>query len=324
MLCPHWKAATYWARYHSLTPRHGRRKSLSPVHRPSGVLQCTSRTPSPSRSRAQADFGPEGSTVRWIRPCRPPTRPYPRHSSVSTVAPSRQVPSMTSSSSAPPADARTSRRTSPESRPTAPATGGRSLAKLPWPRRRSARRRGGSAGSGCRTPFFPRVDVALVGLDHGVAQRVAVQAQGGVVLEPVPQLEQVLAVAAQLAGHPGRRLGLGDAAEDQQQLRRRPADAPQGRAGEGVEDAAAAAALEVDHRVAMAAVDAEAVGGPAPRAGQAVGVQQLDEPLVAGVLVHQVDQGEVHRRASRSPGATSSTGPPPKLTVKGPSTGSAS
>src|SRR5262245_32660318 len=122
------------------------------------------------------------------------------------VVPSRHVSSTTSSSSAPPAESRTSRRTSPESRPTTPATGGRSLAKVPWPRRRLARRRGGSSGSGCGTPFFPRVDVALVGLDHGVAQRVAVQAQGGVVLEPVPQLEQVLAVAAQLAGHPGRRL----------------------------------------------------------------------------------------------------------------------
>jgi hypothetical protein len=64
-------------------------------------------------------------------------------------------------------------------------------------------------------PFFPRVDVGLVGLDHGIIQRVAVQPHHGVVLEPVPQLEQVLAVAAQLAGH--LRCGgcLSDAAEDQ-------------------------------------------------------------------------------------------------------------
>ena len=96
-------------------------------------------------------------------------------------------------------------------------------------------------------------------------------------LEPVPQLQQVLAVAAQLAGQLGRGGRLGDAAEDQQQLGRRPPDALQGRAGEGVEDAAAVAALVVEDRVAVAAVDAQAVAGAAARAGQAVGVEQLDE-----------------------------------------------
>src|SRR5262245_52594872 len=111
---------------------------------------------------------------------------------------------MTSSSSAPPADSRTSRWTSPESRPTTPATGGRSLAKVPWPRRRWARRRGGSSGSTCGRPFFPRVDVAFVGLDHLIAQRVAVQPRRGVVLEAVSQLQEVLAVALQLVRHPGR------------------------------------------------------------------------------------------------------------------------
>jgi hypothetical protein len=144
-------------------------------------------------------------------------------------------------------------------------------------------------------PFFPRVDVRLIGLDHLIVQRVAVQPQPSVVLEAVPQLEQVLAVAAQLAGQLGRRGRLGHPAEDQQELGRRPPDALQGRRGEGVEDAAAVAALVVDHRVAMPAVDAQAVARAAARAGQAVGVEQGDESGVAGMLVHQVDQGEVHR-----------------------------
>ena len=180
-------------------------------------------------------------------------------------------------------------------------------------------------------PFFPRVDVGLVGLDHRVAQRVAVQPQQGVALEPMPQLQQVLAVAAQLAGHLGRGGRIGDAPEDQQQLGRGPPDALQGRPGEGVEDAAAVAALVVDHRVAMAAVDAEAVGGAAAGAGQPVGVQQGEQPLVAGVPVHQVDQGEVHRHTSRSTWVIGSAGGVPPLDqepamgpiVKGPSTSSA-
>jgi hypothetical protein len=53
---------------HLLTPRNGRRKLRRPVHVPSIVLQCTSRTPSPSASIAQVDLGPEWSTVTCTRP----------------------------------------------------------------------------------------------------------------------------------------------------------------------------------------------------------------------------------------------------------------
>src|SRR3954447_26299110 len=127
MLWPHSNIATYCDTHHLLTPRNGRRKFRSPVHVPSIVLQCTSRTPSPSASIAQVLRGPEWSTVTWIRSCRPPTRLYPHHSSVLTVAPERHDPSTNSPSSSALADSTTSRRISPDSRPTTPATGGRSL-----------------------------------------------------------------------------------------------------------------------------------------------------------------------------------------------------
>jgi len=172
-------------------------------------------------------------------------------------------------------------------------------------------------------PFFPRVDVALVGLDHRVPQGVAIEEPKGVLLEPMPQPQEVLAVAAQLAGEPRRGGGLGDAAEDQQELGRRPPDAVQGRPGEGVEDAAARAALVIDEGVAMAAVDAEAFPFAASRAGEPVGVEEGDELVVAGVLVHQVGQGEVHRRGSRPLRAVTSIELPADSNVKRPSTGSA-
>src|SRR5215469_17699531 len=111
----------------------------------------------------------------------------PFHSSVFTVAPSRHALSTTSSSSTLLAVSMTSSRTSPDSRPTTPAIGGRSVAKVPWPRRLLARRRGGSSGSSCGMPFFPRVLVHLIGLDHRVVQRVAVQTDAGALLESVPQ-----------------------------------------------------------------------------------------------------------------------------------------
>ena len=97
-------------------------------------------------------------------------------------------------------------------------------------------------------PFFPRVLVHLIGLDHRVIQRVAVQPDPSVLLEAVPQLQEVLAVAAQLAGHLCRGLARGDAAEDQEDLggaAMRPLeDGP----GPGVEDTAAGAALIVQDR----------------------------------------------------------------------------
>src|SRR5215467_4444415 len=140
----------------------------------------------------------------------------PFYSSVFTAVPSRHAASITSSSSTMLAVSITSSRTSPDSRPTTPATGGRSVSKVPWPLRLLARRRGGSSGSACGMPFFPRVLVHLVGLDHLVAQRVAVQADAGSLLQAVPQGQQLLAIAAQLARHLRRGGALGDPTEDHQ------------------------------------------------------------------------------------------------------------
>src|SRR5262249_20606547 len=188
----------------------------------------------------------------------------------------------------------TSNRTSPDSRPTTPAIGGRSVSKVPWPLRLLARRRGGSSGSACGMPFFPRVLIHLVGLDHLVAQRVAVQADPGALLESVPQGQQLLAIAAQLARHPGPGGALSDPAEDHQELCGAAMGPLQGGRREGVEDPATRTALEVHQGGAMTAVDPQALPLPAARAGQAVRVEQFGEFGVAGVLVQIIDQGEVH------------------------------
>jgi hypothetical protein len=112
-------------------------------------------------------------------------------------------------------------------------------------------------------PFFPRVLVHLVGLDHGVAQRVAVQPEPGPLLEAVPQLSEVLAIAAQLASHLGRGLARRDAAEDQHQLRGAAVGPLQDSPGPGVEDAAAVTAPVIQDRLAVAVVDPQASPLPA-------------------------------------------------------------
>src|SRR3954464_9846502 len=152
----------------------------------------------------------------------------------------------------------TPRRTSPDSRPTTPAIGGRSVSKVPWPRRLLARRRGGSSGSSCGTPFFPRVLVHLVGLAHAVSQRVAVQPDPGALLEPVPEDQQLLAIAAQLARQLRRGGASGDPAEDHHESRGATMGPVQKGPGIGIEDPAAAVALVVHQGCAMAAVDPQA------------------------------------------------------------------
>src|SRR3954453_8265258 len=107
----------------------------------------------------------------------------------------------------------TSSRTSPDSRPTTPAIGGRSVSKVPWPLRLLARRLGGSSGSSCGIPFFPRVLVHLIGLGLVVRQRRVVGGGQRAGPDLMPQPEQVLAADADLAGELRGGLSLGDAAE---------------------------------------------------------------------------------------------------------------
>jgi hypothetical protein len=188
----------------------------------------------------------------------------------------------------------TLRRIAPLSRPTTPQTGGRSFSHVPCPGRALARRRGGSSGSVCGTPFFPRILVGLVGLQHRIIQRQDVAVAGGEVLESMSQSQQLRAVAVQFAGQSGGGDPWGEAAEDQDRLAGPALGAVQGRAGEGVEDPTAVAAAEVQDRGAAPAMDGHAVVSMAARAGHAVGVQPGDELVIARLFIHQADDREVH------------------------------
>jgi hypothetical protein len=116
----------------------------------------------------------------------------------------------------------------------------------------------------------------------------------GEILEPVPQVQEFRAVAAQLAGQLGGGDALGEAADDQDQFPGPALDAVQGRAGKGVEDAVAVAAAEVEHRVAAPTMDDHAVVLMAAGVGHAVGVQPVDELGIARRFIHQVGDRKVH------------------------------
>jgi hypothetical protein len=164
-----------------------------------------------------------------------------------------------------------------------------------------ARRRGGSSGSRCGSPFFPRVLVRLVRLDVAVLQGVEVAEPVGQVLELVAELQEFEPIAPQLAGQPRRRRALGEAAEDQQQRDRPPLRALQRRAGEGIEDASTRPAAIVEDRGTVASVDGGRVGAMTARTGQALGMQPPDQLVVARLFVHQFGDRKVHGGHSLGP-----------------------
>jgi hypothetical protein len=123
-----------------------------------------------------------------------------------------------------------------------------------------------------------------------------------VLLEAVPQLQQVLAVAAQLAGHLRRGPSRRDAVEDEHDLGGAAVRPLQDGPGPGVEDPAAVAAPVVQDRLPVTVMDPQVLPKTARGTGPPIGVEQLDELAVAGVLIQIGDQGEIHGGALRATG----------------------
>ncbi|QJX00348.1 hypothetical protein FTUN_7976 [Frigoriglobus tundricola] len=283
-----------------LIPRNGRRNVRRAAHRPSSVLSWTSRIPSPSSSRAHSRWPGVWFTVACPRPSAD-SRAYPDHSSVYTVAPS-SVCSVTNAIRVSwSVRSTTSRTMAPVSRLTTPTTGGRSLAKFPCPRRLLARRRGGSSGFGCRTPFFPRILEHLVRFGLRAGDRADLRGGSrGAFLEPVPQIQQVHPIAPQFSRQLSGRGSLREPAEDQNPLGRGPTGAVERGSGVRIEHPTAMGASVVQDRCPMPGLNPHPIGPVAPRARQTVGVQQIDQIPVARAWVHQVHDREVHLPASKT------------------------
>jgi hypothetical protein len=157
-----------------------------------------------------------------------------------------------------------------------------------------------------------------------VRQGRAVGGVQGAGLDRMPQSEQMLAADPDLAGELRGGLRLGDAAEDQEDLRGAVVCPLPGRVSEHVEDPAAAfAAVIDDRRIGTAAVDVEAVAAATAGAGEPLGVEQIEEPLSATLLVHQVDDREVHEVGSEEMKSSSPDGQENRSARgwKGPTTG---
>jgi hypothetical protein len=142
--------------------------------------------------------------------------------------------------------------------------------------------------------------VHLVGLGLVVRQRRAVGVGQCAGLDQMPEPKQVLAADPHLTGELRGGRPLGDAADDQEDLCGAQVGSLPGCAGEHVEHPAAAFAAVIDDRgVGTTAVDVEPLPSATTGTGMPIGVEQVEELLAAALLVHQVDDREVHAVGSK-------------------------
>jgi hypothetical protein len=147
----------------------------------------------------------------------------------------------------------------------------------------------------CGTPLFPRVLVHLVGLGPVVGQRRVVGGGQRAGPDLVPQFQQVFAADPDLARQLGGGDPLGDAAEDQEDLGRAEVCPLPLCSCEHIEHTSTPLAAVVgDRGVGVTAVDVEPRAGATPGAGEPFGVEQVGQLLTAPLLVHDVEDREVH------------------------------
>jgi hypothetical protein len=113
-------------------------------------------------------------------------------------------------------------------------------------------------------------------------------------LKPVSQRKQMLAITSQFASQLCGWRPLADATQDQHQLDRRAVCLLEWGARVGIEHGPAMTAAVVEYGRTMTIVNGQGIVPSASGAVQSVGVQHVDQELVAGVVVHQLEDWEVH------------------------------
>jgi hypothetical protein len=137
----------------------------------------------------------------------------------------------------------------------------------------------------------------------------------------VPQHKQLAPAASQFPRQLLRANTLSNAAQDQHQLRTGTMGALQDRIGETIKHSSAPRTLIIDQRLPVPTVDSEMVHGTTTRASQTIGVQQMQELAVTGLLVHEVLNRKVHwllREQCTYPAPAPQYGTTDKSTAEGP------
>src|SRR4051794_1736038 len=114
----------------------------------------------------------------------------------------------------------------------------------------------------------------------------------------MPQFQEMSSATIQLPGELSRGHTLGETTNDEDQHRGAKMGALERGPGPGVEDPSTRGAAIVEDRFSIVAVDEEPIPSLAAGTTQAFGMEQVEEEVVTGVLIHKGLDREVHGSVS--------------------------
>ena len=155
-----------------------------------------------------------------------------------------------------------------------PHTGGRSVSQVPCPRCLLARRRGGSSGSECRSPFFSRILIPFIGFCYLIGQGRFTPRLSGQVLKLMAPSQQPLTIDAHLPGEPRGGHALGDTAQQLDQVHGIILGALKDGVGENIETASTEFTPIVENRCSIPLVDIAQVHRMPVGTAQTIGMKR--------------------------------------------------
>ena len=138
-----------------------------------------------------------------------------------------------------------------------------------------------------RNALFSGILVHLIGFHFRVFQGLSIQAGFSHCLIIMSQFEQISSTATQLPSELRGGYTLGETSDDEDQGRGAVVRPLERGPGPGVEDPPARRAAIVEEGFSNVAVDGESVLSVTAGAMQPLGMEQVEEELEAGVLIHK-------------------------------------
>jgi hypothetical protein len=149
-----------------------------------------------------------------------------------------------------------------------------------------------------RDALFSRILVHLIRFHFRVLQRRPIEAGSSLRLPLMSQFQEMSAAATQLACQLRCGYALGETPDDEDQHRGAIVGPLEHGPGPGVEDPSARRAAIVEDGFSVVTMDNEPLLGLTAGAMQSLGVEEVEEELIAGVLIQEGLDREVHDSVS--------------------------
>jgi hypothetical protein len=153
-----------------------------------------------------------------------------------------------------------------------------------------------------RDPFFSGILIHFIRFDVSVLQGFSIQIGSRMGLKFMSKIQEMPSATGEFPSQLGGGHPLGKAAQDEDHLRGPPVGPLEEGARPGIEDPAAVSAAIIEDGFTIKVLDAKPVSGLTAGAVQALGMKEVEKELIAGIFIHQVVDGEIHRVVSSGSG----------------------